>query len=342
MRRAIGYRLSVFAAVLLWMGSGNDVQAQSFQGGVRGAVRDAQGVIPGASVTLTNEATKVARDTTTNDVGAYTFPNVVPGTYTLTVSVTGYKTFERAGLTVATQQFVTMDTVLEVGAIEESITVTGASPLIDTSTASQGTVLDRAQLESLPTPGRNASLMAVTMPTVVSSGNTGFNRQNAQSGATTVSIGGGGVRANNYLLDGVPITDLDESGRRLRLHRGARRDEGAGPHLRRGDGPVGRRRLQLDGEVRHQRVPRLGVLPHAAHGPAPAELLPAAGSRRPRPVFANPRIRVRRTDQEGPDVLLDVARRRPRSARSQLLGELSDDARARRRLLADLRPHAAG
>ena len=76
---------------------------------------------------------------------------------------------------------------MEVGAIEESITVSGASPLIETSNASQGTVLDRAQLEALPTPGRNASLMAVTMPTVVSSGNTGFNRQNAQSGATTTS-----------------------------------------------------------------------------------------------------------------------------------------------------------
>src|SRR6185436_13847132 len=111
MRWAIGYRLSVFAAVLLWIGSGGDVRAQSFQGGVRGAIRDAQGVIPGASVTLTNEATKVARDTTTNDVGEYTFPNVVPGTYTVTVAMTGYKKFERAGLTVATQQFVTLDSV---------------------------------------------------------------------------------------------------------------------------------------------------------------------------------------------------------------------------------------
>src|SRR5262245_28445281 len=196
----------VFAILLL--AAATRVGAQSFQGGVRGAVRDAQGVIPGATVTLINEATKVARETTSNEVGQYTFPSVVPGTYTLEVSVSGYKKFERHGLTVATQQFVTEDTLLEVGAIEESITVTGASPLIDTSTASQGTVLDRAQLEALPTPGRNASLMAVTMPTVVSSGNTGFNRQNAQSGATTVSIGGGGVRANNYILDGVPITDL--------------------------------------------------------------------------------------------------------------------------------------
>jgi hypothetical protein len=208
MRWARWLRLCVLGCGLSVLCSGKDVQAQSFQGGVRGAVRDAQGVIPGASVTMTNEATKVTRETTSNEVGEYTFPNVVPGTYTLEVSVPGYKKFERSGLTIATQQFVTVDTVLEVGAIEEAVTVTGASPLIDTSTASQGTVIDRAQLEALPTPGRNASLMAVTMPTVVSSGNTGFNRQNAQSGATTVSIGGGGVRANNYILDGVPITDL--------------------------------------------------------------------------------------------------------------------------------------
>jgi len=208
MRRLNLLSLCLLVGGFLLRSAGNDLLAQSFQGGLRGEVRDVQGVIPGASVTLTNEGTKVARETTTNEVGQYTFPAVVPGTYTVQVSVAGYKKFEREGLTIATQQFVTLDTVMEVGAIEEAITVSGASPLIETSNASQGTVLDRTQLEALPTPGRNASLMAVTMPTVVSSGNTGFNRQNAQSGATTVSIGGGGVRANNYILDGVPVTDL--------------------------------------------------------------------------------------------------------------------------------------
>jgi hypothetical protein len=208
MRRQNSLVARVLIVGLLLLASSTELPAQTFQGGLRGAVRDAQGVIPGASVTMTNEDTKVARETTTNEAGQYTFPNVVPGRYTVQVSVPGYKKFEHAGYTIATQQFATLDMVMEVGALEESITVSGASPLIETSSASQGTVIDRAQLEALPTPGRNASLMAVTMPTVVSSGNTGFNRQNAQSGATTVSIGGGGVRANNYLLDGVPITDL--------------------------------------------------------------------------------------------------------------------------------------
>src|SRR5213594_3968305 len=91
-----------FVAGFVLFVSGADLRAQSF----RGAVRDAQGVIPGASVTLINAATKVARETTSNEVGEYTFPNVVPGTYTLEVAVAGYKKFERSGLTVATQQFV--------------------------------------------------------------------------------------------------------------------------------------------------------------------------------------------------------------------------------------------
>ena len=68
--------------------------AQQFTGGVRGAVRDANGVIPGVAVTLTNEATNIARDVVTNDVGQYNFPAVPPGTYTLKAQITGFKTYE--------------------------------------------------------------------------------------------------------------------------------------------------------------------------------------------------------------------------------------------------------
>jgi hypothetical protein len=187
---------------------GNVATAQQFTGGVRGAVRDANGVIPGVTVTLTNEATNISRDVTTNDVGQYNFPAVPPGAYTLKANVSGYKTFESKNLVVGTQQFITLDVLLEVGAIEESVTVTGQSPLIDTSTASTGGVLDRQALESLPSPGRNAFLIGVTVPTVMPNGDPQFNRQQDQSNASLISIGGGGIRANNYLVDGVPITEL--------------------------------------------------------------------------------------------------------------------------------------
>ncbi len=182
--------------------------AQSFQGGLRGTVRDQQGVIPGVTVSLVNERTSVSRDTTTNGVGEYSFPAVDPGTYTIRAAVPGFKTFERKGFTIGTQQFANLDLTLEVGAIEESVTVTGESPLIDTTTASTGDVLDKKTLDSLPSVGRNVFLLANTVPTVVTSGDTHWNRLQDQTGASLVSLGGGGVRANNYLMDGFPVTDI--------------------------------------------------------------------------------------------------------------------------------------
>jgi len=194
--------------MVLFLAGAAAVSAQQFTGGVRGLVRDVNGVIPGVAVTLTNEATNISREVTTNEVGQYNFPAVPPGTYTLKVQLTGYKTYESKGLTVGTQQFITLDVTLELGRLEESVTVTGQSPLIDTSTASTGGVLDRAALESLPAPGRNAFLIGITVPTFTPVGDPQFNRQQDQTNASRVSLGGGGIRANNYLLDGVPITEL--------------------------------------------------------------------------------------------------------------------------------------
>jgi hypothetical protein len=198
----------VLGAVALATVMASTAAAQTFTGGVRGVVSDSNGVIPGVTVTLTNEGTNVSRETVSNDVGQYNFPAVPPGTYSVKTELTGYKSFSRAGLRVATQQFVQMDITLEIGAIQETITVTGQAPLIDTTTASTGGVLDREALEVLPAPGRNAFLIGVTIPTVMPSGDPQFNRQQDQTNASRVSMGGGGVRANNYLLDGVPITEL--------------------------------------------------------------------------------------------------------------------------------------
>jgi hypothetical protein len=206
--RSLSFAIRLAVGAVLVFGLTHDGFAQTFQGGLRGAVKDSQGVIPGATVTLTNEATSVARDTVTNSVGEYSFPAVDPGTYSVKATVPGYKTFERKGVRIGTQQFITLDVTLEVGAIEESITVTGEAPLIDTSTASTGDVLDKRTIESLPTVGRNVFLLSTTVPTVVSSGDTHWNRLQDQTGASLVSLGGGGVRANNYLMDGFPITDL--------------------------------------------------------------------------------------------------------------------------------------
>jgi hypothetical protein len=88
------------------------------------------------------------------------------------------------------------------------VTVTAQAPLIDTSNASTGAVIDAAQLETLPSGGRSAYLFAVTVPTVIASGDAQFNRQQDQTNASLLSLGGGTRRGNNYIVEGVPITDL--------------------------------------------------------------------------------------------------------------------------------------
>jgi hypothetical protein len=186
----------------------SDLRGQSFQGGLRGAVRDANGVIPGVSVTLTNEGTNVSRSTATNDVGEYVFAAVLPGTYTVRATLQGFKSFERHGLTIGTQQFITLDLILEVGEVEESITVTGDAPIIETSNASMGEVLNNETLEALPALNRNAFMTVATVPTVLAQGDPYFSRLEDQSNGSLLSLGGGPLRANNYLLDGVSVTDL--------------------------------------------------------------------------------------------------------------------------------------
>src|SRR5207245_10818441 len=75
--------------------------AQTFHGGLRGAVREAGGVVPGVTVTLTNEATSANRTTQTNHLGEYAFVNVDPGDYSLKVSMQGLKTIEYKGIHIA-------------------------------------------------------------------------------------------------------------------------------------------------------------------------------------------------------------------------------------------------
>lgn len=196
------------AALLIVPLISSNAWAQTFTGGLRGAVKDANGVVPGVTVTLLNDATGASRDAVSNDQGQYNFAAVPPGTYSVKAELTGFKTYENKGIRIAAQQFVTLDITLEVGQLQETITVTGAAPLIDTSNATGGGVISTQQLSTLPSGGRSAFLFAVTLPTVVASGDPQFNRQQDQTNASLLSLGGGTRRGNNYLVDGVPVTDI--------------------------------------------------------------------------------------------------------------------------------------
>src|SRR6266849_6345702 len=182
--------------------------AQSYFGGVRGAISDAgAGAMADVKVTLIDEATNISRSALSNAQGEYVFSAVNPATYTLSAEAPGFKKFQNRGIVVGTQQFVTIDFKLEVGQVNESVQVTEEAPLMETSNASTGQVVDRQKLIDLPNLCRNPFMMARIAPNVVQAGDPRFNRMQDQSGSSQISIAGGPVRGNNYLLDGVPITN---------------------------------------------------------------------------------------------------------------------------------------
>jgi hypothetical protein len=200
--------LIVGLVITFSIGGTTRLTAQTYQGGIRGAVRDPGGVVPRAEVTLVNEATNARRTTFSNDVGEYVFANVLPGTYTVRITIQGFKTYEEQGIRIGTQQFIVRDVQLEVGSVAEEVTVSGRSPIIENANASVGSSLDSKTLETLPTAGRNAFFLSVTTPNVIPSGDPQFVRQQDQTNSSLLSLGGGPRRANNYTLEGVSITDL--------------------------------------------------------------------------------------------------------------------------------------
>jgi hypothetical protein len=183
---------------------------QSTQGGVRGTVTDPSGApVANVKVTLTNAGTGEPRTTLTNGSGSYDFSSVVPATYTVSAESAAFKKYERTNILVGTQEFVTVDVPLVVGAVSESVTVTESTPLVEASNASQGQVLDNQQLTDLPNLGRNPFMMSRIVENVIPVGPPAYNRMEDQSGSSMISIAGGPVRGNNYLLDGIPITDAN-------------------------------------------------------------------------------------------------------------------------------------
>ncbi len=182
--------------------------AQSIQGGIRGLVTDSGGgVIANVKIALTDQATNLTRTTLTSASGDYVFNAVVPAVYTITAESPGFKKYDRKGVSVGTQEFLTADVKMEVGNVTESVMVTEEVPVIETANASAGQLIDRQKLIDLPNLGRNPFMMAKIAQNVVAVGNPRFNRMQDQSGSSMISLAGGPVRGNNYLLDGIPITD---------------------------------------------------------------------------------------------------------------------------------------
>ncbi len=197
--------LRVLAGALLVVTSTVAVaSAQITTGNVSGTVVDSTGgVIPGATVTLTNEAqgTKVGPVATSGE-GIYVFPNVTAGTYTLQISLSGFKTVTRAGVVVTGGARIAVGaTTLDAGGMTDRVDVKADAPLVKAASGERSSNLERQQLESLPVASHNFLDFITTQPGIGTA---------AAPGSQQRRVGGGGQ--DNIMLDGLSALDTGNNG----------------------------------------------------------------------------------------------------------------------------------
>ena len=192
-RRATALMAGIMLAAVVPAG------AQPLTSRVEGTVQDATGlVIPGASVTMVNVDTGVARETAADERGLYLFPLVPAGTYTVQASAAGFTTTVIEDVRVALNAPTSIDIVVEVGDVAETVVVTAAGPqsLLNAANAELNTNLSREQVRDLPLNGRNVTQLVLTQAGVT-----------GPSSARTASINGTRGTFNNFTLDGVNNQD---------------------------------------------------------------------------------------------------------------------------------------
>lgn len=210
MRRRAVCALVVSVVLCLLCGS---VYGQEARANLEGRVTDPQGgVVPGATVSVISEATNVKQDTTTNEQGSWTVRFLNPGSYRIVVSAPGFKTSERRGIVLQTADMKQVDLVLEVGEVSDKITVVAEAPLIDTTTATSGTVIEREVLEEMPVMSRIPFQLATMSPGVQQvDQNNNVAMMWSKNAASAIRVNGGrDDRSNEFLLDGMPNQNRDK------------------------------------------------------------------------------------------------------------------------------------
>jgi hypothetical protein len=178
-------------------------------GQIVGVVHDSSGaVVPGVTVTATEAGTGFDRTAVTGTDGQFVLPSLRPTQYDLKAEVAGFRTFRRTGVELLANQSLTLNITLEVGAVTETVNVSGATVQVNTTTSTLSEVVDRARIVELPLNGRDAArLSTLVAGTVLESVST----ENAKSIPGQLRLSANGTptgRQTAYKLDGVSNTDF--------------------------------------------------------------------------------------------------------------------------------------
>jgi hypothetical protein len=203
-------KLPIMTVVVLAMALLN-VRPAAAQGGgasstgtIQGRVTDAQGaVLPGVSVTATSAALIQSQTTVTSETGNYRFPAVPPGTYEISYELAGFNTLRRDGISITLGFTAQVNVELALATVQETVTVSGASPVIDTSTTRVQQNFKMEQLQSIPNGRDMWALLAVTPSVQMGRIDVGGNRAGTQTGYTAYGMSGQ-VRV---LIEGINTTE---------------------------------------------------------------------------------------------------------------------------------------
>ncbi|MGA2340072.1 MAG: carboxypeptidase regulatory-like domain-containing protein, partial [Terracidiphilus sp.] len=205
--------LTLMALALLLMSLGaSSLFAQSDTGSVTGTVTDASGaVVPGATITVTDLATNRAVSVQSQADGSFSVNALPIGNYKAEATRQGYQG-EATTLSLEISEVKTLNFTLKIGSASETVQVSGAAPLIDTSTSSAGEVIEGNQVVDLPLNGRNFTTLALLTPGVgrgqysdnaSAPANNAETWRNADSGAAALAVDGLPPQSNNFIIDGI-------------------------------------------------------------------------------------------------------------------------------------------
>jgi hypothetical protein len=196
------------AAFALWLiGSVLPARAQVTTGSIVGTVTDAsEQVVPGAQVVIRDINKNTSFTLTTDSAGTYAAPFLVPGTYEVTVELTGFKKWLRGDILLQVNDRLRVDAKLDVGGLEETTSVVATSPLVRTDSSEVGTVIQERAIKELPLNGRNFATLVYLTPGITPgqanenlSGASTFNPR----GASNFNALGHQANANAWLIDGI-------------------------------------------------------------------------------------------------------------------------------------------
>ena len=182
-------------------------QAQQFKANLTGTVTDGQGaVIPGVTVVVTNTETNVSAESVTDTNGLFSVKDVVPGAYRVTASLPGFKTFVRDGIVLHTAETATITVKLELGKVEETVTVSAGLSAVESNQGVLSQTMDNKKVSELPLNGRQVymllQLTSGTLFTQQTFGASGFSGTRAWDVNGSVTIHGSRTGNNEFLIDG--------------------------------------------------------------------------------------------------------------------------------------------